>query len=329
MTFSLFRTANMRAKELYEIIQDETSVAAFLRHHQLLDPPREVAPCHKCGGIMVERGRKARNGESRLALRCTKKRCQTFRSFRQQHAFSPYLNLNDRMNSNLTVAEILELIYYFVHDHTLDTAAEMTGKSQTTIGDWFSMCRDVCSSIVSVQNRGQMIGTGRNPVQIDEPRFVGLINPNKTHLHQKPESTDSEADPETPKDLRLPDGPWVLGLKHGSDCRYFYVETKDEATLVPIILREVQTGSVLHYSESPAYANLHLHFTHDVSNQREQSDNRLDTGSWIDTKVHTLKKMQSVSPKTFQSHLDFICWKIMRSNSANLFIAFLSDVYRR
>jgi len=40
------------------------------------------------------------------------------------------------------------------------------------------------------------------------------------------------------------DGPWVFGLKKGSDCRYFYVLRKEKNTLLQIIQRECEAGSV-------------------------------------------------------------------------------------
>ncbi|CAI6359232.1 unnamed protein product [Macrosiphum euphorbiae] len=45
------------------------------------------------------------------------------------------------------------------------------------------------------------------------------------------------------------DGPWVFGLKHGNYSRYFYVERRDKDTLLPIIKRECEGGSVIHSDE--------------------------------------------------------------------------------
>ena len=39
-------------------------------------------------------------------------------------------------------------------------------------------------------------------------------------------------------------------------------------------------------------------------------------------KIHILKKMRGIPMETFQSHLDFICRKILRSNEGNLFVSF-------
>ena len=93
------------------------------------------------------------------------------------------------MNCKLTLCEILELVFYFVKDLSLDLTEEMTGRSRPTICDWFNMCREVCSSIVSVNRRGQMMETAVNPVERDEARFNRgrLLNGD-----ERAESTDCE-----------------------------------------------------------------------------------------------------------------------------------------
>ena len=45
------------------------------------------------------------------------------------------------------------------------------------------------------------------------------------------------------------DGPCVLGLILGNDCRYFAVERRDRATFIPLIQRECKEGSVIHSDE--------------------------------------------------------------------------------
>ena len=47
------------------------------------------------------------------------------------------------------------------------------------------MCRKVCSSIVSVNRRGQIVETAVNPVERDEARFAGRRKYNRGRLlHQ-------------------------------------------------------------------------------------------------------------------------------------------------
>ena len=150
-----------RANELYEYtqaIRDEVAATEFLRRYELLEQPVDIAPCSKCEGEIAEKRRKIK-GESRPVLRCRRKGCQTFRSVRHESIFFYYTDLNNKMNCKLTLYEILELVFYFVKDLSLDLTEEMTGRSRPTICDWFNMCKEVCSSIVSVNRRGQIVET--------------------------------------------------------------------------------------------------------------------------------------------------------------------------
>ena len=184
----------MRAKELYtQVIRDEVAATEFLRRYQLLEQPVDIVPCSKCGGEMAEKRRKIK-GENRPVFRC-RKGCQTFRSVRHESIFFCYTDLNNKMNCKLTLCEILELVFYFAKDLSLDLTEEMTGKSRPTICDWFNMCREVCSSIVSVNRRGQMVETAVNPVERDEARFARRRKYNRGRLlnrDERAESTDSE-----------------------------------------------------------------------------------------------------------------------------------------
>ena len=99
------------------------------------------------------------------------------------------------MNCKLTLCEILKLVLYFVKDLSLDLTEEMTGKSRPTICDWFNMCKEICSSIVSVNSRGQIMDTAVNPVEKDEARFAGRRKYNRGRLlncDNRAVSTDSE-----------------------------------------------------------------------------------------------------------------------------------------
>lgn len=45
------------------------------------------------------------------------------------------------------------------------------------------------------------------------------------------------------------DGGWVFGLKQGADCRYFVVERRNAATLIPLIQRNCAPSSLIHSDE--------------------------------------------------------------------------------
>ena len=57
------------------------------------------------------------------------------------------------------------------------------------------MCREVCSSIVLVNRRGQIVETAVNPVERDEARFAGRRKYNRgrlLNLDERAVSIDSE-----------------------------------------------------------------------------------------------------------------------------------------
>lgn len=328
----------MLAKEFYTEISDETKALAFLRRHGLLDEEQGVSPCHRCGGEMKDSRKRRRNGEFMPVLRCRNRGCQTFRSVRRGNVFFHFTHLNNKLNCKLSLCQILELIFYFIQDISYDLVQSLTGRGTEAICDWFNMCRKVCTAIVSVRNRGQMVGTDEEPVQIDEARFAGRRKYNKCRMlqgDQAPNSPDSKTELDNNHNHeRCIDGPWVFGLKKGSDCRYFYVQRRDRETLQPIIQREVAEGSVIHSDEWPAYSYLsQLNFRHFSLNHQQYYVNP-NTGantqgikrSWLDAKIRILKKMRGCNQRTFQSHLDYFCWRMMRKEATDFYLAFLADI---
>lgn len=335
----------MLLKHFYQnIVCSEENAVEFLRQHNLLDVAQDAMPCHLCGGDMKNATKRNRGGEHIPVLRCARKGCQTYRSVRKGNKFFHYTDINEKINCKLSLSEILELVFFFVMEIPMNTTLTLTGKSSATVTDWFNMCREVCGVIVSHSTRGKMIGTDVEPIQIDEARFAGRRKYNRGRMligDNPPLSEDSDVNLQNKRNHgRRVDGPWVFGLKNGSDCRYFYVERRDRNTLIPIIQRECETGSVIHSDEWPAYGNLNaIGYKHTTVNHQE---NYVDpvTGvntqaierSWLDAKICILKKMRGVPVNLFQSHLDHICWKALRKNEEDLFLTFLNDirhVYRR
>jgi len=71
------------------------------------------------------------------------------------------------------------------------------------------------------------MGSVINPIQIDEARFDVKRKYNRGRLlygNQPSSLENSDAEIHNGKNHgQRVDGPWVFGLKNGSDCRYFYV----------------------------------------------------------------------------------------------------------
>ena len=185
-----------------------------MRRHGLLAEKENVAPCHRCGEEMKDVQRRNRKGEFTSALRCKNRRCQTNRSIRCGNIFFHFTDLNDRVNCKLTLCQVLELIFYCIQDLPYDMVHILTGRGNEAICDRFNLCREICSQIVSATNRGKMIGTAEEPVQIDEARFAGGRKYNRGQMlqgDQAPDSIDSEAEVKNNRNHgRRIDGPWVF-----------------------------------------------------------------------------------------------------------------------
>ncbi|KAB0794474.1 hypothetical protein PPYR_11313 [Photinus pyralis] len=328
----------MLTREFYSIIATEETAVRFLQQHGLLQSEDETDPCLRCGSVMVQKRKRDRNGEFRPVFRCPRKGCQTTRSVRSGNRFFHYTDLNNKLHCNLSLCAILEIVYYFLMDTTIEVASAHTGRSTHTLVDWYTMCREVCSSVISVRSRGRLHGTINDPVQIDESRFAGRRKYNRGRLlngDQAAESDDSDADVENNRNHgRRIDGPWVFGLATKAEVRYFVVQRRDQATLLAIIQREVEMGSVIHSDEWPAYRQLQaLGYQHSTVNHQQNyidpdsgANTQLVERRWLDAKVHIMKKMRSVPLNQLQGHLDYMAYKILRKTSEDKFITFLQDL---
>jgi hypothetical protein len=137
----------MLAVELHAIISLEKTMLEFLQKNKLLSQNNETNLCHKYHDETKIYIRKKRlvTGELReiSTIRCITKGCQTYKSIRSTNGFFTYTDLNARCNSNLSLGQILELIYYWLQDLPIKTVSELTSRSNATIVDWFNLCRDV------------------------------------------------------------------------------------------------------------------------------------------------------------------------------------------
>lgn len=325
-------------KDFYvNVASSEAACIHFLQQNALLGEEGSHDPCPKCGGGMVEKRRKNRKNEWVPVLRCTAKGCQTYRSLREGNQFFHYTDVNGRLNSNLTLCQIMEMVYHFILEIPLRTTVEVSGRSSATVTDYHNFCREVCTAVL--KNKPKMKGTFEDPIQIDESRFAGKRKYNRGRMlagDAPPQSVDEEADVQNNRNhgARV-DGPWVFGLKQGNDCRYFIVPRRDKRTLIPIIKNHCEVGSHIHSDEWPAYrcltdegyehesVNHQENYVDPVTGAHTQSIER----SWLDAKVKILKKMRGVPLHMLQGHLDEYCWR-MSHKGEDLFLAFLDDLRR-
>jgi len=158
----------------------------------------------------------------------------------------------------------------------------------------------------------KMVGTVAKPIQIDEARFAGRI----LNGDALPLSEDDDVEVENDRNHGTHvDGPWVLGARQGNDCCYFVVERGAKNTLVPLIKRECELGSVIHSDELPAYRSLTAKEYEHLCVDHQQNYVDLDYGahtqgierSWLDAKIKVMKKHRGVPLYLLQSHLDHYC----------------------
>ena len=72
--------------------------------------------------------------------------------------------------SNMTIEEILQILYLWVHGHSQKNIQHVVGISSSTDVDWASICRGVCE--VSVMRNSEKIGGQGIMVEIDESKFA-------------------------------------------------------------------------------------------------------------------------------------------------------------
>ena len=104
----------------------------------------------------------------------------------------------------------------------MNTAMSLTGKSSNPITDWHNMCREVYGAIVFHRQRGKMVGTNDNPIQIDEARFTGRRKYSRGRMANADNallSEDSDTNVQNNRNHgRRIVGPWVFALKQDSEC---------------------------------------------------------------------------------------------------------------
>ena len=133
----------------------------------------------------------------------------------------------------------------------MSTGETLTGKSHSTIVDWYNMCREVyplCGLVLQWSAHTWILSKLMKRVlhKYHRGRMLQGDHPAES------EDSDEEIQNQRDHGARV-DGPWGLGLNQRNDFRYFWVERRDKNTLVPIIQRECAPQSVIHLDEWDAY----------------------------------------------------------------------------
>jgi len=147
---------------------------------------------------------------------------------------------------------------------------KFTTKTRNTIVDWNNLCRDV--AVTKFDKRKKMVGPGQI-VQFDESLFQGKRKYNRGRLRNgdiipnvddnlSSDADDIDDDHSTQKNYgtRI-QGPWIFGMCCKNvdgvlERRFFKVEKRDKATLIPIIQNEIELGSIIYSDQWQAYSTL-------------------------------------------------------------------------
>lgn len=62
--------------------------------------------------------------------------------------FFHFMDLNSRVTCNLTLCKIIEIVFMFVIKILLIQVAELTGRFNKMIIDWYNLCHEVCTAVI-------------------------------------------------------------------------------------------------------------------------------------------------------------------------------------
>lgn len=134
-------------------------------------------------------------------LWCCRKGCQKYCSTHQGKCFFHFTDVKGKLNSKLTLCQILELVYLFLLNISNLTAVIMSSRGCESVTNWFNFCCRVCLEIVLGGCQGQMVGTTNN----DEAYFEGRCKYNSGKLLRGDKGEEEESR-SCPKQLQ----PWLL-----------------------------------------------------------------------------------------------------------------------
>ena len=175
-------------------------------------------------------------------------------------------------SSKMTLEEILKLTYWWCQDLDQTQVKHELGLAESTGVDWDSFCREVCE--ITLLENGEKLAENGKVVQIDESRF----GKRKYHRGHHVE------------------GQWVFGGIEQDSRKWFLVavEKRDEQTLLPIIQKWIEPGTIIVSDCWKAYSKLETHgYEHrTVNHSREfvnkDGDQRVKNEHW---RVKSEKRM--------------------------------------
>ena len=146
-------------------MSSELSCVVLLTDYGLI-PSEKLCNCGTSMNLREKRGDRIF-----VVWRCNKSNWKTKHSVLSEFCFLAFKGLDAKLRSSCSLREIMEIVYLFLN--TSPTKVELrenTERSSSTIMDWCSQCREVCTH--SIENSPKLIGTSEALVQIDRSSFV-------------------------------------------------------------------------------------------------------------------------------------------------------------
>lgn len=210
---------------------DESWCATYLQAREVLPDVESFGACTAvrngvvCGAPLrqyakLDRAWTARDTRTTVFARCTRKKCQTYRSLRGASPFLTRFDRNEKCRNGLSLAKVMVMARCWVAGVPGRRAAHFTGRSHRTVLQWYARCRDVAAHCYG-RLRRQLGGPGE-VVRVDVTAFAA-------------DGGDK--------------GPWVFGV-HGAEARgaaaewrYFAVNSTTAGLLMSVIAAEVRPGT--------------------------------------------------------------------------------------
>ncbi len=301
---SLSKQTGYILEDIYDICRSDTSLHNWCREKGLIG--EFSGECDKCHHGNLNLRKDKSYSKDGVCYRCTNKKCNFKQSIRAGSWFC---------GSHLLMSQIVKLTYFWVKKQRNNFTEEELRLSGKTVVDWYNFAREVCTQII-VQDSQKVGGPGKI-VEIDESKF-GKRKNNKG---------------------RMVEGQWVFGgIERGTNnCFFETVHSRDSATLLPIIQRWVEPGTIIYSDCWKAYngiSQLPENYTHLTVNH---SENFVDpvTGAHtqgIESRWHALKgslPRTGVHKKLLPSYFsEYVVRKRYLDDSPDRFQSFLDLVKR-
>ena len=270
--------------------KDPNAIVDFMKEHKLLTSSCNCLICTKPMEMVTRPLSSTSDG---FGWRCTNQRCS------KRHTYHTIRSGSFFENSKVTLSKWLYIIYLWSHQTKVTAAVKQVDIGEKTVIQMYQYLRDVCSSKLlhtPIQLGGQDV-----VVQIDESLFKHKSKHNRGRRPQK--------------EL------WVFGLADTSykpAITYLeLVDKRDAATLLPIIRKAVQPGTIIHSDQWGAYNKIQseLNLQHGVVNH---SINFVDPDTGVHTQTiesywakakYKFKEMKGVSSHILPSYLDERMWR--------------------